>query len=98
METDRALTRRPALATAALAAAATFLPALPAQAAPPRDPVTFTVASFNILGSNHTEHSSQWELGPRRARWSLRWLEREKVSVVGLQVPVVTATLGGSAS
>lgn len=79
------MTRKLPLAAATLAAAASLLPALPAAAAPPRDPVTFTVASFNILGSNHTEHSSEWALGPRRARWSLRWLEREKVSVVGLQ-------------
>lgn len=78
------LSRRPALAAAALVAAA-LVPALPAAAAPPRDPAAFTVASFNILGSQHTEHSREWAPGPRRARWSLRWLEREKVSVVGLQ-------------
>lgn len=78
-------TRAAAAFVAVAASLATTLPAAPTASAAPRDPATFAVASFNILGSQHTEHSTRWAPGPRRARWALRWLEREKVSVVGLQ-------------
>lgn len=70
----------------------TVVAAVPAAAGPAaaaqRDesgPVTFEVASFNVLGSNHTAGSTRWYSGPVRARMAKRWLAVEGTSVVGLQ-------------
>ncbi len=42
-------------------------------------------ASFNILGSEHTRSSSQYALGPKRARLAAKLLEVNKITVVGMQ-------------
>lgn len=46
---------------------------------------SFQVASFNILGSQHTVNSTRWGTGRARARLALDWLEVEGTSVMGLQ-------------
>jgi endonuclease/exonuclease/phosphatase family metal-dependent hydrolase len=56
-----------------------------ASAEAPRPPATFQVASFNVLGSNHTMHSRSWRPGHVRARLARRWLRDARVSVAGLQ-------------
>ncbi len=51
-------------------------------------PVTFTVASFNLLGTSHTRpggHSSKLASGPTRMRAQLGLLDEHGVDVVGLQ-------------
>jgi hypothetical protein len=50
-----------------------------------RPPTNFQVASFNVLGSNHTMRSDSWRHGRARARLARRWLREERVSVAGLQ-------------
>lgn len=50
-----------------------------------RPPATFQVASFNVLGSNHTVHSGYWRPGRTRAKIARRWLREEGVSIAGLQ-------------
>ena len=47
--------------------------------------MTLEVASFNILGSQHTASSRSWDSGKVRARRAKRWLAAEGTSVVGLQ-------------
>jgi hypothetical protein len=44
---------------------------------------TFKVSSFNVLGSSHTEGSTQYEAGTVRIRWAANLLERNNTSVVG---------------
>lgn len=63
--------------------ATTGSPATAARAA--RQPTTFQVASFNMLGSQHTAHSTSWSSGTVRARMAKRWLRREGTSVAGVQ-------------
>ena len=46
--------------------------------------VTFKVASFNILGSQHTAQSRRWAPGASRARLARQWLDAEGVSVTGI--------------
>ena len=46
--------------------------------------VTFKVASFNILGSQHTAQSRRWAPGASRARLARQWLDAEGVSVTGV--------------
>lgn len=50
-----------------------------------KPPATFEVASFNVLGSNHTMRSRSWRPGPTRAKLARRWLREEGVSIAGLQ-------------
>src|SRR3954454_3425341 len=50
-----------------------------------RNIATFSVASFNILGSNHTVNSTRWQPGTTRARLALRWLDQQGTSVMGVQ-------------
>ncbi|MDO9496655.1 MAG: endonuclease/exonuclease/phosphatase family protein, partial [Nocardioides sp.] len=59
---------------------APVLPPLPQPAA-----AEFTVASFNVLGSNHTPRGSGWADGVTRARWASDLVVRRGFSVVGLQ-------------
>ena len=60
-------------------------PTANAAQAQQRDAVTFEVASFNLLGSQHTAGSPSWDAGKVRARRAKRWLAAEGTSVVGLQ-------------
>lgn len=50
-----------------------------------RPPVNLRIASFNVLGSNHTVRSDSWRHGRARARLARRWLREEGLSIVGLQ-------------
>jgi len=52
---------------------------------PPRPPVSVRVASFNVLGSNHTVRSHSWRPGRARAKIARRWLRNERVGIAGLQ-------------
>jgi endonuclease/exonuclease/phosphatase family metal-dependent hydrolase len=87
------LTRPPrATALTLLAVTALLLGLVPAQAgtAAGRDPVpphdaTFRIATFNILGSQHTAGPGGWGPGPRRARLTARILEDRRIDMVGLQ-------------
>lgn len=80
----------------ALALAGALLAGLPAAEAAPSAPsaasgkpraeqVSFQVASFNLLGSNHTAGSKTWRPGKARAKLARRWLESERVTLAGLQ-------------
>lgn len=57
----------------------------PASAAPARKPASFRIASFNVLGSNHTVNSRTWKPGKKRAKLARHWLEDEHITVAGLQ-------------
>ena len=46
---------------------------------------SFKVASFNVLGSQHTLNSTRWGSGRARARLALDWLQAEGTSVLGVQ-------------
>ena len=46
---------------------------------------TFTISSFNVLGSSHTRDSSTYATGPSRQRGVVRLLDRHDVDVVGFQ-------------
>jgi endonuclease/exonuclease/phosphatase family metal-dependent hydrolase len=72
----------------ALLTALLLSPAVPVAASAdrrPPPPVTFRVASFNVLGSNHTMQSRSWRPGRDRAKAARRWLRNEGLSIVGLQ-------------
>lgn len=56
-----------------------------ADAAQQRGSASFRVASFNILGSQHTARSKQWASGTKRARLAKRWLNGTGVTVAGVQ-------------
>ena len=51
----------------------------------PTKPTTFTISSFNVLGSSHTLRRRGWAQGPTRAARSGALLRGKGVSVVGLQ-------------
>jgi hypothetical protein len=76
-----------ALAALAVLAATLAGPAPQADAVgkPRHQAVSFRIASFNVLGSNHTVHSKVWLGGKARAKLARRWLEDQRVSVAGLQ-------------
>lgn len=64
--------------------------AAPEPSGPPSSvrPVDLTVASFNVLGSNHTRpggNRSRMDPAPVRMRGVLALLERERVDLVGFQ-------------
>ena len=59
-------------------------PAAPAAPPDPSAPTSFTVASFNLLGSSHTKRS--WRAsGPARIPGALSILAQHQVSVAGFQ-------------
>jgi exonuclease III len=58
------------------------VPSAPADASPATD---LTIASFNVLGSNHTINSRRYASGVRRMGGVLRLLRRHEVDVVGFQ-------------
>ncbi len=71
---------------AATPAAATVPAAAPAAYAPAaRRRTLVRAASFNILGSEHTRHSSRYAVGPKRARLAAKLLATNKITVVGMQ-------------
>lgn len=43
------------------------------------------IATFNILGSNHTRGSSRWAGGRTRARWTTEHIKRRGIDVIGMQ-------------
>jgi endonuclease/exonuclease/phosphatase family metal-dependent hydrolase len=47
--------------------------------------LTFNIASFNILGSNHTDGKkrSRFASGATRARWAVDLLQTHKISIIG---------------
>ena len=51
----------------------------------PPPPVSFRIASFNVLGSNHTTQSRSWHPGRTRAKIARRWIRNQGLSIVGLQ-------------
>ncbi|MGZ4777256.1 MAG: endonuclease/exonuclease/phosphatase family protein [Oryzihumus sp.] len=52
---------------------------------PRRVTTTFTIATFNILGSQHTVRPGGWGPGSVRARVTAKALERRGIDVMGLQ-------------
>lgn len=72
------------------------------SAALPTSP-SFDIATFNVLGSQHTLGSSRWASGRVRAKITADVIEREGIDVVGLQevqadqLEVLTEELGGYA-
>ena len=95
---DMTLVKRPnlrllAVAATALAAAltttisGTAVGAQPGQttAARVEVPTTFTLSSFNVLGSNHTGPNSRYASGLRRIGLAVRLLDQHGVDVVGFQ-------------
>ncbi|GEP40134.1 hypothetical protein NPS01_37970 [Nocardioides psychrotolerans] len=76
------------------------LPVLPPTPLPAA--ADFTVASFNVLGSNHTPRGSGWADGVTRARWASELVVRRGFDVVGLQeiqvdqLATVMAATGGA--
>lgn len=76
------------------------LPTLPPSPLPAA--ADFTVASFNVLGSNHTPRGSGWADGVTRARWASELVVRRGFDVVGLQeiqvdqLATVMAATGGA--
>jgi len=48
-------------------------------------PTSFHLATFNILGSQHTAGSARYAAGTTRARWAARLLLERDVDVVGFQ-------------
>jgi hypothetical protein len=60
----------------------------PAPTGPAGPAAQFTMASFNVLGSSHTEpggHSPRMASGPQRVGGALQILAQHDISVVGLQ-------------
>lgn len=49
------------------------------------EPTSFTLSSFNILGSTHTESSTRYASGVERVGLAVRLLDRHGVDVVGFQ-------------
>jgi endonuclease/exonuclease/phosphatase family metal-dependent hydrolase len=60
----------------------------PTRVPPPARPADFVVASYNVLGSNHTTPGGTrpgWDPGSTRIHWAIQLLRRHRVDVVGLQ-------------
>ena len=82
-----------AVSATALAAAlttstsGTAVGAQPAQATVARigEPTTFTISSFNVLGSNHTGPNSRYASGLERIGLAVKLLDKHGVDVVGFQ-------------
>jgi endonuclease/exonuclease/phosphatase family protein len=79
-----------ALAVLAALPAATPGPAVGAQPARRTvarigEPTTFTLSSFNVLGSNHTTSSSRFASGLERIGLAVKLLDKHGVDVVGFQ-------------
>ena len=62
-------------------------PSMAAGSPPPTTPTAphFTIASFNVLGASHTEHSKKWDKGAVRIVRVNRLLNRHHVDVAGFQ-------------
>lgn len=81
--------RSSCIATCAAALVAGVLPMAMAEstasetAAAPS--ATFTISSFNVLGSSHTPPGGERAPGTTRIRWTAKLMERHGVDVVGFQ-------------
>ena len=68
-----------------LVAALTVALSGPSAASARTAPTSFNLATFNILGSQHTAGSARYASGSTRARWAARLLLERHVDVVGFQ-------------
>src|SRR3954453_12312911 len=66
-------------------AATTVQPAASAATTAGRQPASFTVSSFNVLGSSHTPPGGKRAVGTTRIIWVNQLLEQHHVDVVGFQ-------------
>ena len=73
------------LASAAASSAASASTASAAAPAAARRRTLVRAASFNVLGSEHTRHSSQYAVGVKRARLAAKVLDANKITVLGMQ-------------
>src|SRR3954454_7728685 len=71
--------------TGALTVSTTDAAASPATAAPIPQPATFTVSSFNVLGSSHTPAGGTRAVGIKRIVWANQLLVQHHVDVAGFQ-------------
>jgi hypothetical protein len=74
-----------ALTTSTSGTAVGAQPASTTTAARVEVPTTFTLSSFNVLGSNHTGPNSRYASGLRRIGLAVKLLDRYGVDVVGFQ-------------
>lgn len=65
--------------------ATTVQPAASAATTAGRQPASFTVSSFNVLGSSHTPPGGKRAVGTTRIVWANQLLEQHHVDVVGFQ-------------
>lgn len=74
-----------AIVTTALTVSTSEPAASAVTAAPTREPATFTVSSFNVLGSSHTPAGGTRAVGTARIVWAHELLVQHHVDVAGFQ-------------